>query len=172
MLEYIFLGFFMYGEMSGYDLKQKMAKSTSNFFDASFGSIYPALKRLEGKGHIISREIVDGGKFKKVYAISGEGRTDFLNWLEQPIELSKTKPDYLVKVFFLGLLPKEKAIASLEAFIGEVEPVAESLREKEAGLRENEDIFPLATLQFGIRYYDLVLDWSNCLLNRLRGNVS
>ncbi|WP_236880832.1 PadR family transcriptional regulator [Clostridioides difficile] len=49
MLEYIILGFLMEKELSGYDLKQIMSESTSYFFDASFGSIYPALKRLETK---------------------------------------------------------------------------------------------------------------------------
>lgn len=49
MLEYIILGFLLSKDLTGYDLKQRMAKSTSFFFDASFGSIYPALKRLEAK---------------------------------------------------------------------------------------------------------------------------
>ena len=47
MLEYIILGFLMGCAASGYDLKQYMAESTSYFFYASYGSIYPALKRLK-----------------------------------------------------------------------------------------------------------------------------
>ncbi|HGM3220142.1 PadR family transcriptional regulator [Clostridioides difficile] len=49
-------------ELSGYDLKQKMSTSTSYFFDASFGSIYLALKRLEEKDYICYREVIDGSK--------------------------------------------------------------------------------------------------------------
>ncbi|WP_088185748.1 PadR family transcriptional regulator [Desulfosporosinus sp. FKA] len=53
MTEYILLGFLMQNSMTGYDIKQHMSMSTSYFIDASFGSIYPALKRLEQKGFIL-----------------------------------------------------------------------------------------------------------------------
>ena len=62
MLEYIILGFLMRRKATGYDLKQYMAESTSYFFDASYGSIYPALKRLEEKKFLCSEEQVTGGK--------------------------------------------------------------------------------------------------------------
>ncbi|MCW0824055.1 PadR family transcriptional regulator [Clostridioides difficile] len=62
ILKYIILGFMMEKELSGYDLKQKMSTSTSYFFDASFGSIYLALKRLEEKDYICYREVIDGSK--------------------------------------------------------------------------------------------------------------
>ena len=62
MLEYIILGFLMGCAASGYDLKQYMAESTSYFFDASYGSIYPALKRLEEKKLILSRRKSDRWK--------------------------------------------------------------------------------------------------------------
>ena len=78
MLEYIILGFLMTKERSGYDLKRCMTQTTSYFFDASFGSIYPALKRLTQKGLVTFREDVDGGKFKKVYRITDSGRTAFM----------------------------------------------------------------------------------------------
>lgn len=99
-LEYIILGFLMSSEMSGYDLKQKMTESTSNFFDAGYGSIYPTLKRMEAKSFISLREIVEGGKYKKLYAITELGKSEFLNWLELPVEFSRTKTDHLIKIFF------------------------------------------------------------------------
>ncbi|MGO0861788.1 PadR family transcriptional regulator [Clostridioides difficile] len=107
MLEYIILGFLMEKELSGYDLKQRMSTSTSYFFDASFGSIYPALKRLEEKGYIYYREVIDGGKLKKLYSITDIGKSYFLEWLEKPIKFSKTKQDHLVNIFFYEYLPKE-----------------------------------------------------------------
>lgn len=167
MLEYIMLGFLMYGEMSGYDLKQRMLKSTSNFFDASFGTIYTALKRMEVKGAICSREVVDGGKFKKLYSISEYGKSDFMNWLEQPVDFSRTKPDHLIKVFFFGFLPKEKAIDKLKEFIKEVEKVFNTLKKHENQVKEKYDIYQFSTLIFGINYYKYVIDWSNNLLSDL-----
>lgn len=45
MLIYVILGFLCEKDMTGYEIKQKMTLSTSNFIDASFGSIYPMLKK-------------------------------------------------------------------------------------------------------------------------------
>ncbi|MHA6534185.1 PadR family transcriptional regulator [Paenibacillus sp. BAC0078] len=167
MLEYIMLGFLMNGELSGYDLKQCMVKSTSNFFDASFGTIYTALKRMEARGAIDSREVVDGGKLKKLYSISGDGKSEFMKWLELPVEFTRTKPDHLVKVFFLGFLPKEKAIEKLQALIAEVEKVFNSLRKHENQIKESYDVYQFSTLVFGINYYKYVIEWGNKLLSDL-----
>lgn len=53
MLIYVILGFLCEKDMTGYEIKQKMTISTSNFIDASFGSIYPMLKKME-KGSLSS----------------------------------------------------------------------------------------------------------------------
>ncbi|HBE79335.1 MAG TPA: PadR family transcriptional regulator [Firmicutes bacterium] len=169
MLEYIILGFLMHGEMSGYDLKQYMAKSTANFFDASFGSIYPALKRLEARGFIHSREVVNAGKYKKIYIISENGKSDFMNWLEEPIKFAQTKLDHLVKVFFLGLLPKEKAIEKLQAFIKEVKLSLDQLRKSQPRIKEKADMCQFSTLLYGISYYQFIIDWSNNLILEFNG---
>lgn len=171
MLEYIILGFLMSGEMSGYDLKQKMTESTSNFFDAGYGSIYPALKRMEAKCVISLREIVEGGKYKKLYAITELGKSEFLNWLELPVEFSRTKPDHLIKIFFFKFLPKEKAIENLKAFINEVEPVYKKFSEAESKVKEKYDTFKFSTLIFGVGYYNYVIEWSNNLLKELKGEI-
>lgn len=167
MLEYIILGFLMYKEFSGYDLKQVMLRSTSNFFDASFGSIYPALKRLEAKGFIHSREEVEGGKYKKIYAISATGKSEFMNWLEQPIEFSKTQQDHLVKVFFLGFLPQEKAVQALQCLIKKVEPVLGKLTESQSKIKAKTDIYQYSTLLYGIHYYRFIIEWIHGLIEEL-----
>ena len=77
MIEFIILGFLMTNNMTGYDIKQKMSISTSNFIDASFGSIYPTLKRLEQKKLICFEEIVENGKLKKVYCVTEQGKKEF-----------------------------------------------------------------------------------------------
>lgn len=171
MLEYIILGFLMNGEMSGYDLKQKMTKSTSNFFDAGYGSIYPALKRMEAKSVISLREIIEGGKYKKLYAITDLGESEFLNWLELPVEFSRTRPDHLIKIFFFKFLTKEKAIEKLKAFINEVEPVYKKFNEAESKIKGKYDIFEFSTLTFGVGYYKYIINWSNNLLRELEGEI-
>lgn len=164
MLNFIILGFLIYGEKSGYDLKQTMVKSTSNFFDASFGSIYPALNRLEASGQICSREVVDGGKFKKLYTISESGRAELIRWLEEPLKLNRTRPDHLVQVFFYRLLPPEKRVAQLEHLIGETEAVLEEMKAQDRLLAGKLDLYFYSTLKFGLAYYPMVISWCRSLL--------
>lgn len=163
MLEYIILGHLMFAEKSGYDLKVWMANSTSNFFDASFGSIYPALKRLEAKEFIKSREIVEGSKYKKMYSINDAGRKEFLSWLEAPIHFARTKQDHLVKIFFYDLLPKEKATENLEDLVRQVEPILEYLEGHKENLEQNFDrkryAFQFSTIYYGIGYYQFIINW-------------
>jgi len=170
MLEYIILGMLMQGEMSGYDLKQRMVECTSYFFDASFGSIYPALKRMEDKGYIIYRETVEGNKFKKMYSITENGKLYFLYWLEKPINFSKANHSYLVNIYFYNLLPIEKATANIRHF---VEVLKQHLNELNIQKEEAEKMYNIknnfrySTIICGTYYFQSIINWCNDLIKQL-----
>jgi DNA-binding PadR family transcriptional regulator len=174
MLEYIILGFLMCGETSGYAIKKWMTKSTSYFFDASYGSIYPALKRLEQKGMVTFRELMEGNKYKKIYQISESGRECFMKWINESIVFEKSRQDHLVKIFFYEFLPKEKAIANLKAFIEEVELVAKNLTNEKEKAEKEFDIYKYyyrySTMIYGIEYYQFIISWCKDLILELETN--
>jgi DNA-binding PadR family transcriptional regulator len=172
MLEYIILGFLKDCEMSGYQLKHKMAKSTSNFFDASFGSIYPALKKMEARGSIAGRDVVEGGKLKKIYSITENGKTEFMDWLEKPIEITKNRPDPLVKLFFFGFLSREKAIQNIRQFVSDTEKILSGLVQYEPEVKKMADIYQYSTIVFGIGYYSFLIRFCNDLINKIEGGAS
>jgi DNA-binding PadR family transcriptional regulator len=159
MLEYIILGFLMYGDMSGYDIKQFMSHSTSYFYEASFGSIYPMLGKLERDGRVRPAEAVEGGKYKKVYSITEKGRGWFLEWLEQPIEFIRPAYGHLVRIFFYGWLKPARARELVAAFVGKVETEASALKKLEGHVAEHAGFYEMATLRFGMEYYAFVMDW-------------
>jgi DNA-binding PadR family transcriptional regulator len=76
----ICLAILAHGEASGYDLKKHWEDGP--FFHlggASFGSIYPALARLEQEGLVASREETQAGKPpRRVYALTPAGSKTFL----------------------------------------------------------------------------------------------
>ncbi|MFD2370853.1 PadR family transcriptional regulator [Brevibacillus sp. GCM10020057] len=97
----IILGFLSYGEMSGYDIKQAFTNSIGYFYDASFGAIYPALRKLEEEGHVTKQEIIQTGKPNKIlYRITKSGRETFLREIQTPIVPAVLRSDMLVKIFF------------------------------------------------------------------------
>lgn len=171
MLEYIILGFLLYGDMTGYDIKRFMGESTVYFYDASFGSIYPALKRMEESGMIASAETVEGGKYKKLYSLNEKGRALFFDWLEKPIEFKRASHDFLVKFFFLGFLPLARSQELITGYIACLEGELKDLK----GLKEHVDCvagpFQASTLSYGVGYYEFAIRWCKDLLNKLQESV-
>ncbi|HET9443322.1 MAG TPA: PadR family transcriptional regulator, partial [Acidimicrobiales bacterium] len=57
MLELAILGLLKEQELHGYELKKRLTDTLGPFSGASFGSLYPALRRLESAGAV---RVVDG----------------------------------------------------------------------------------------------------------------
>ena len=115
MLKFALLGFLNYGPMTGYEIKQNMEGSTSNFWNAKLSQIYTALKSLEQEGLVHSsiraqKERPD----KRIYTITSEGRSNLQKWLAEPsTELAQQKDTFLLKFFFAAQTDKETALALL-----------------------------------------------------------
>lgn len=109
----IILGFLNYGEMSGYDIKQTFSNHIGFFYDASYGAIYPALRKMEQDGYVTKREIVQSGKPNKIlYNITEAGKKLFQAEIGTPIQVPMIRSDLLVKLFF-GALQNEGELESL-----------------------------------------------------------
>lgn len=169
MTEYILLGFLMEKDMTGYDMKQHMSFSTSYFVDASFGSIYPSLKRLETKGLVELKESTENGKLKKIYSINEQGKAEFLRWLATPIAVSRTDiSSPLAKIFFFRYLPREQATQLIEQCINDLACYKKSLLELKGKVEHKADPFELCTLNFGLDCYDFAINWcKNNLINQI-----
>lgn len=159
MLEYILLGFLMHGDMSGYDMKQFMAHSTAYFYNASFGSIYPGLKKLEQERSVTLVESVEDGKYKKLYSITPEGRSKFLAWLEKPIEFDRCGYGHLIHIFFYGWLEPAKARAIVEAYIASLQAELAELTEHGGQIKGCANFYEFSTLEYGLGYYRFTIDW-------------
>src|SRR2546430_14401550 len=58
----VILGMLRLGKRTGYEIKQIVDVSTRFFWAASYGQIYPELKRLEERGLVGSRSEPTGGR--------------------------------------------------------------------------------------------------------------
>ncbi len=160
MTEFIILGFLMTRNMTGYDIKQTMSISTSNFMDASFGSIYPCLKRLVQKKLICLEEITTNGKLKKIYSITEQGKEEFMTWLKSPIEVSKTSTaSALSKIFFFDNLDNEEITNSINTYIEDLTRLKNNLLDVKEMLRNHGNNFEISTLSFGLDFYDFTINW-------------
>jgi DNA-binding PadR family transcriptional regulator len=145
----VILGMLAKGVRTGYDIKQFVDRSTRNFWAASYGQIYPELRRLEQLGLVASRSEPTGGRARTVYEPTPAGHAALTAWLESPEEpLYELRDEGMLKLFFSDLAPPPQRIAILRA-------MRERLERKLARLRAIDhpdmDEGPRLTLALGIR---------------------
>ncbi len=114
-LQFALLGFLNYRPMTGYELKQTMDVSTSNFWHAKQSQIYTTLKKMERIGLVISDvEAQEGRPDRRVYSITQAGITDLQTWLSLPVlELQARKELILLKLFFSADEDKQSLLTQL-----------------------------------------------------------
>ena len=115
MLTYALLGFLTYQNASGYDLKQLMDVSTSNFWHAKQSQIYTTLKKMENDELVLSHiEPQESRPNRRVYEITEAGRADLKNWTAQPItQIESRKEKLLLKLFFSAQLDPQRILTEL-----------------------------------------------------------
>ena len=157
MIEMMLLGFLMDGEKTGYEIKKYMENSTHYFFNIGFSSIYPKFKKLEKEGRVRLSQKVKKGKLNKVYALTDEGRTAFLEWLEISPKIERIRDEALLKIFFFDHLDGEKRKAQLDVYTGELRDRVKALQAiQERFATYDLEPWKMETLEFGIRYYNFM----------------
>jgi DNA-binding PadR family transcriptional regulator len=138
------LGFLMESPMSGYDLKRRFKESIGFFYGASDGSLYPALKTLASRGLVKMRPQRNGGRSRKVYAITRSGREWFLKTLAEPSPRVFVHDESSVKLFFAHHHP-EIAVKHLQWMKEHCVEMTGFLSRLEEELKKNET-FPFHKL--------------------------
>jgi PadR family transcriptional regulator PadR len=60
--------------LHGYALIQELRRRSNGNFDLPEGTVYPALHRLERSGYLKSRWALVGGRRRRVYSLTRDGR--------------------------------------------------------------------------------------------------
>ncbi len=162
----VILGMLALGKTSGYDIKQLVDKSTRHFWAASYGQIYPELRRLEELGLVSGRSEPTGGRARMVYTLTDGGRTALTTWLgsdEEP--LYELRDEGMLKLFFSDALP-ERRVENIRAMRLRMERKLAQLRQLE-GKDHEMPAGPALTLQLGIRSTECLIDWCEAAERRL-----
>ena len=170
MLNYALLGFLNYQPMTGYELKQIMDLSTSNFWHAKQSQIYTTLKKMAENGLVESTiEEQDNRPDRRVYTITTNGQNALQTWLEQPVtELQPKKELVLLKLFFSARVDRQATLAQLhlqrqlhqqQADIYKTE-TKNVIREFSAYVNDGQDsIFWDATRRYGELFEEMTVQW-------------
>lgn len=156
---YVILGFLRREPMSGYEIKALVDNSTRFFWAASYGQIYPELRRLSDGGLIEGADSPTGGRKRTVYAITADGEEELKAWLREPPQVFEMRDEGLLKLFFADALPPAEAVDIVRAMRTHREAMNQRLRELEPSKDEDEAKYPLTVLRCGIEYTDWFVDW-------------
>lgn len=153
----VILGFIFEKSMSGYEIKQKMENSVSYFFDASFGAIYPALRKMEKEG-LVEKQVVqqEGKPNKNLFAITVKGKDQFQNYLGSPINPTIMRSDILIRIFFGRFTAIEKIKQWLLEERDKNQAMYDNLR-KVSEKYPKMDQYQRFTLEYGIRNAEMIL---------------
>lgn len=159
MTDFAILGFLMRGPMSGYDLKKLMALSTGQFYEPSYGSIYPSLERMAGRGLVEAERAEGESRLRRAYAITEAGRKAFREWLTSPLDVTKGPSSILLRIFFMGSLEPGEAGKTLGLFARAASERRAWLETALDDLPERPDFFQASTQRFGLDYYAFLASW-------------
>jgi PadR family transcriptional regulator, regulatory protein AphA len=156
---YVILGMLKLGRRTGYEIKALVDVSTRFFWAASYGQIYPELKRLSEAGLIVGSDSPTGGRKRTVYAITADGEEELRAWLRQTPETFEMRDEGLLKLFFADALPREEALEILRSMRARRLAVHEQLEAIRETKGEIEDPFPMIVLQGGLEYTQWFAEW-------------
>jgi PadR family transcriptional regulator, regulatory protein AphA len=167
----VVLGMLSPGPRSGYDIKQAVDRSTRFFWAASYGQIYPELRRLETEGLIEGEDAPSGGRSRRVYRLTKAGGEALREWLFGSTVTIELRDESLLRLFFADFLPREEALLLLEGRQRGHEHYLEILREIERLPGGKDPDFVDLVLQWGIEFNEWGIQWCEKHLERLRNET-
>lgn len=179
-MDNIILGLLLLQSRTIYQLRERINKGLNIMYSSSMGSIQAAIKKLLRNEFIDYEEIVENGKYKKVYSITDNGKKYFIEWVNTPIKTEPIKIPELGKLYFMGFSDKSKRIESIENHILDLNKQYQSMvfiyeegRKFKAPEAAKDLIkYQLLSAKYGRDILKFNLDWySQVLVNMKEGTI-
>jgi len=162
----VVLGLIPFGRRTGYDIKTFVDRTTRHFWAASYGQIYPELKRLEKQDLVRGRPEPAGGRARIVYELTESGDAALKAWLSSDdAPLYELRDEGMLKLFFSDSLPEQR-IEIVRAIRAREERSLAHLLSIEPHASEGPEGARL-TLQLGIGLTEWTIDWCEATERRL-----
>ena len=162
----VVLGLIAFGLHTGYEIKAFVDKTTRYFWAASYGQIYPELKRLEEQGLVVGRSEPSGGRARTVYELTEAGDAALKGWLASDEEdLYELRDEGMLKLFLSDSLPQHQ-IEIVRAMRARSERKLAHLRSIEPHASQGPRGASL-TLQMGIGMTEWLVEWCAATERRL-----
>ena len=193
MLELAILGLLKEQELHGYELKKRLTEALGPFSSVSFGSLYPALARLEAAGAVKAVEAhelpADGppipmtgslageraafrarrgvkraGRARKVYGITDRGQRLFDELLATESASGDDDRGFNLKLAFARYLPSAARLGLLERRRAHLVERLARARNSLRGSRGRMDSYSRALMEHGTEATERDISWLDSLI--------
>jgi DNA-binding PadR family transcriptional regulator len=202
MLELAILGLLKEQELHGYELKKRLSTTLGFGTGVSFGSLYPALRRLEQAGAVKAVEVGTstgasipmtgslGGELavfrarksagragrdsrgKKVYGITDRGETLFEELLATESQSSEDDRVFNLRLAFARHLPPDARLGMLERRRGQLLERLVQLRARLRVGRERSDAYTCSLMEHDREAAEHDLTWIDRLIESERAGAA
>ena len=160
----VILGMLKLGVRTGYDVKKAIDFSTRFFWGASFGQIYPELRRLQAAGLIRGKAAPRGQVKRTFYSLTPAGEKALHEWLTDVESfVFEMRDESLLRLFFGDALTREEVVAILRARREHLDVILDRFRELEVaartGFAAEDQMHPYLALQYGLGITTWMRNW-------------
>ena len=174
-MDTLILGLLILRDLTSYEIRGFLRQGMYLMYSDSMGSIQVAIKKLLKAKYIVFDEYVENGKNKKKYSITAEGKVFFLEWVSQPIQHTDAQNRILTKLYFMGMLPLEKRVLTIQSYIAVLQKKLDILCmtfQEAKNVQISDDLkdiafFQLETIQLSIDSIRFERDWYMKFINRI-----
>jgi DNA-binding PadR family transcriptional regulator len=181
VLELAVLGQLQGAPMHGYELRKRLNATLGPFRALSYGSLYPCLRRLQGRGLIDEVAVtpaidstapaLSARRARVVYAISADGKEEFATWANTPGPEAWEDEGFAAHLAFFGRTEARVRLRILEGRRSRLEERVEVLRDSVTRSRERADAYTLQLQQHGLDGAEREVRWLNELISNEKSST-
>jgi DNA-binding PadR family transcriptional regulator len=173
------LGLLKERDMHGYELRKQLGAMLGPFWQVSWGSLYPTLRRLARDGAVEklaepkrrSRNVkgagLSAGRRKNVYRITPKGEELFARMLEET-QAAVDAEHFTLKLAFFRYLRPEARLALLERRRAYLQDKLADLRNNLRNYRERIDNYALSLQNHDLAVTERDIEWIDELISKER----
>jgi DNA-binding PadR family transcriptional regulator len=175
VLELAVLGLLHQSPMHGYELRKRLNSVLGSFRAFSYGSLYPCLKDLLGRGWIAEEPPVElapgrrsSGRSKIVYRLTAEGKEHFQDLLAESGPTAWDDDEFGVHLACFAQTDADVRLRILEGRRTRLEERLDALRKSLTRTRERVDAYTLELQRHGLESVEREVRWLNELIKTER----
>ena len=174
LLEFAVLGLLHESPMHGYELRKRLNTALGAFRALSYGSLYPCLRDLLGKGWIFEAsgggsDVLSGSRRARiVYELTADGKERFQDMAESAGPTSWDDEEFDVHVAFFARTKAEVRLRILEGRRSRLEERLANIRSASVRNRERMDLYTAALQRHGEESAEREVRWLEELISAER----